>query len=110
MSRGERKILSTFTQTFTQTDHPHRMKVFASLFSKSDWGSGQRPAIRCFWFFLQLLAQKERRGGSHIMLQRISSHEFGCAPFPSHYPHPLPLPLRGIPLAVPRGGLVLVGA
>ena len=30
---------------FTPTDHPHRMKVFASLFSKSDRGLGAEPQV-----------------------------------------------------------------
>jgi len=38
-------------------------KVFASLFSKSDWGSGQRPVYRrSFWyFFLRLHSQEKVR-------------------------------------------------
>ena len=65
------------------------MKVFASLFSKSDWGSGLRPAIRRFLvLFCAYLSKKERRGFSQIMLHRIFSREFGRAPSPSCYHHP----------------------
>ena len=54
--------------TVTQTDHPHRMKVFASLFSKSDCPSkGAQPLVASAeakysrrFFFAKLSSLRQR--------------------------------------------------
>jgi len=64
-----------FVKNRHHTDKP-LTKVFASLFSKSDWGTGQRPASRRFWFFLRPRCQKERKRFAHTTSQQKERKRF----------------------------------